>query len=318
MDTNEKIQQILNAQQLTVKQVYRDGPRYWVGRVQRGDADLVLKTVIDDTAWVSPDSHKVFRPSDQLRAEMSVLRGLEAAKDELAGNVQTVVASSEAEENTWMLRTFDAGVGMAAGNSPFVYRPEFFVDDVREAVLDYIESFQRLTPTLRACLPDMPHALQTTLAAKMTAVDLASPSELLTPFAATVTAYLEARRELHDTSRDTLSHGQTFPPHIYLNDGRVSMIDWENASLNNSMQDYVMLWIRGFDNPGWQYSFVERLAERGILGSDDDHEIWRMEVLLQAAGNLNYLHWSRSEPAELQTRAIASLRRQIEDVLAKA
>jgi hypothetical protein len=307
---------MLAEEHLRVAEIYRNGPRYWVGRVVRPGQELILKAVIDDAAWSSPGSDRIFRPSDQLRAEIAVTEALWHYRDDLAGMAVELVRY-EAGDETWMLRELMGGQNMAAGMSPFVFRADFYEPGVSEAVSDYVEGVQRLTGQVLEVLRAAPLTSQMSLAAKMVAVDLDQPTDLLAPYTQAIRSFLLARESLHDACSGTLTHGQVFPPHIYLMQGRAGLIDWENACLNNHLHDFVALYIRGFAQPQWQRAFVERLEQRGVLQTAQDRTLWGVEVLLQAAGNLNYLYWSRYETAAEQAAAIASLRRQIEAVLRK-
>jgi hypothetical protein len=204
---------------------------------------------------------------------------------------------------------------MAAGKSPFVFHEDFFEPKIYRLVLDYICGYQELTPKLRAKLEAVPLADQHILQFKMMAIDLDNPSGWLAPYASAIRDYLEPLHGFHDSHLDTLAHGQVYPPHIYLEGRQVNMIDWENVTLNNAMQDFVALWIRGYGKPDWQTEFMEELGRRGTNKRKEHQKLWDLEVLLQSAGNLNYLFWSEVESDSIKTVAAASLKQNIEKIL---
>jgi hypothetical protein len=310
------VEQLLAALGLTATDIYRDGPRYWVGRVSRDDQDLILKVVIDDSPWVDAETQVVYRPSDQLKTEISVSAGLEQYADEITGNVPCVQASSS-EGEIWILRELQKGQDMGRSKSPLLFRPEFFTDSMTTSLIDYVISYQALSSKLQPLLPPPPYAGQSSVAAKMKAIDLDNPTELLEPYAPAIRDYLVRYSALHDQHRNTISHGQVFPPHIYRQGDKVGFIDWENAGMYNHLQDFVSVWIRSFQQQDWREGYLNQLTERGILATPDDHILWRMETLLQSGGNLNYLFWSKNEEPADQAELIVSFRRQIEEVLAK-
>ncbi|HUD11104.1 MAG TPA: phosphotransferase [Candidatus Saccharimonadia bacterium] len=310
------VEELLASMNLTVTEVYRNGPRYWVGKVVRNREAAVLKVVIDDSPWVEPETREEFRPSDQLQVEILASVELKRYAREVSGNVPKALAFSFAPA-PWMVRTFQMGQGMARGGSPLLFRSEFYTEAITESVIAYILSYQKLTPELQVKLPAGRHSAAASLAAKLKAIDLDSPSDLLAPFAAAIRDFVLPHTELHDRNRNTLSHGQVFPPHIYWHKNRIGLIDWENAGINNHLQDFVAIWIRSFSEPAWQDEYIERLVRHGVLATEEDRMLWRTEVLLQSGGNLNYLFWSTNESPSDQALAIAGMRRQIEEVLAK-
>lgn len=311
------VEQLLKAEDLTPREVYRDGPRYWVGRVARGEKRLLLKVLVNDEPWQRGDSGEWFWPADQLRTELRVTQSLSNHADELRGITPKLVAGG-LEQPVWMLRELSTGQSMAAGESPLMYRPEFYDPELTEAVLAYIRDFQRLTPQIAEEADMAVRPPHTTLAAKIYDIDADHPTELWEDYAPAVRAYLMERQELYDANRGVLTHGQVFPPHIYWDGARMSMIDWENAALGNGLADLVAVWLRGFDNPGWQEAFRGRLRRHGWLAGPEDEELWRLEVLIQASGTLSYLFWSKFETPAQKTAAIASLRRQMRIALDNA
>ncbi len=312
----DQVEKILSRLELTVAKVYRDGPRYWVGKVTTptGKAQL-LKVVIDNTAWANPLTGETFRPSDQLRTEIMLFDALGRHRAEQGLSPAQIIVES-APDSAWVLRRYYDGRDMAAGKSPFVFHEDFFEPKIYKLVLDYITDYQELTPKLRAKLEKAPLADQHALQFKMVAVDLDNPSGWLAPYAAAIRDYLAPLHSFHDKHLNTLAHGQVYPPHIYLDGHQVNMIDWENVMLNNSMQDFVSLWIRGYGRPDWQAEFIHGLSLRGLLAGKVEQQMWDLEVLLQSSGNLNYLFWSKLEDEATKTVAAASLKLNIERILA--
>jgi hypothetical protein len=306
------IERLLESKRLTIVNVYRDGPRYWVGQVSTRDGEnLILKAVVDDTGWTEPDTEVTHQPSDQLKAEISISAALEQHSQHIAGNVPCIKDSSS-EGDIWILRELQKGRDMSIGKSPLIFRPDFFTDVSIESLVDYIVSYQRLSPLL---VPLLPHPA--TVVEVMRPVDLDNPTELLAPYAPAINAYMDEYSEIYARHCETLTHGQVFPPHIYQYADTVGFIDWENANLRNHLQDFVSVWIRSYRHPVWRDKYLELLIKRGLLIRPEDRVLWRMEVLLQSAGNLNYLFWSKNEEPRDQATLILGFRRQIEEVLAK-
>lgn len=302
--------------QLELVRVFRDGPRYWVGLVRRGEDQLVLKLVLDDTPWVSPGSDQRFRPSDQLRTEIEVVKALGEHRSKIKGRV-TALAGFSIDHEPWMLRQDLGTENVADNDSPLVFRPEFFAGEAGRSVLEFIASYQLVTTELRGSVERSPHTAQTTLEARMVIANLEQPIEPLAPYAARISDFLAERRDLHDSRRDTLAHTQVFPVHIFVSpQGEVGLIDWENACLSNALHDFMSLWIRGLAHPDWQRGLELWLAQRQRVRTDDDRELWLVERLLHAVGALNYAYWSHHESPAVRQRAIDLLTRCIRTTLA--
>ncbi len=300
---------ILADQDLVVERVYRHGPRYWVGRVRRGKEVLVLKTVINDEPWQDGFSGQTFWPSDQLRVEIAMTRLLGEAAGELQGDIARLVAWSDTRPS-WLLRTLVPGRSLAACDGPFLFEPEFFQGDQAGTVVDYILSYQRMAPKLLAHLRLLPGADRLSLAARLASVHVLTPHERLRELAAAVRSYAMARQRLYDDSPTTIMHSQVFPPHIFVTDGRPSLIDWEGARTSHALEDVAALWVRGYAQTAWQSEFMALLKRKELIATALDEHLWHLEALLQVFGNLDYLYWSRAEPEAERRAAIAVLERQ--------
>jgi hypothetical protein len=295
--------------------IFRDGPRYWVGRIEHEGKSAILKTIIDDSSWTSSISGRTFHPSDQLRMEVRVVEALHAHRGQIQGMTTDLIRYSSGDE-PWMLREMWKSKSMAAGGSPLVFKPDFFHMDMTEGLVSYIQCLQALTPAFAPMLLESPLLEQSQLAFIMDHSDLDQPTDLLEPYAERMIEYLLERRGLHDSCLTVLAHGQVFPPHIYRENGMIGLIDWENVNLDTHLHDYVSIWVRGYRHSDWQFAFVDYLVQHGILADDRSRELWNIEILCQASSILNYLFWSNLESAEEQAAAIAALRRQINSVLA--
>jgi aminoglycoside phosphotransferase (APT) family kinase protein len=305
---------IMTREGLELQRVLRDGPRYWVGRVSRDGEMLLLKVVTSDEPWLSPASRRQFRPSDQLRAEIFALRQLGEHEGQLAGRVPRVLASST-NELVWALREEVPGTDMAGTAGSYVFAPEFYEQVSPAEMIDYIASYQALTPELEALARTTPQTDQTDLVSKLVIGDLDNPQEHLQPLSEKVNKFLREHGDFHDAQIATLAHGEVYPPHIFYADGQVCLIDWENVSLSHPLSDYCAVWLRSYDNKAWQGQYLSGLERRGILGGPERQKLWNIEVVYQSAKNLNYLYWSQIEPPEIKRAAVAALRRNIENVL---
>jgi aminoglycoside phosphotransferase (APT) family kinase protein len=295
-------------------QVYRDGPRFWVAHVRGQDEDYVLKVVIDDTPRVVSPTSPPFCASDQLRNELAILVNLGAHANRLVGNMPRVIASSSVSP-TWILRTFTAGRPATRDQSPFLYHPRFYEDDYWLPMVDFVLSLQALSEDVAKAMPRLAASTHTLLAQKLEALGLADPPPPLAPLADRLAAWFAERQPLHDESRMWLSHGQMYPPHMFITEAGASVIDWENTCFSNRLQDMVSIWIRGHDAPGWQDRFYAEIERRGLL-AENGSTLWDTEVMLQAAGNLVYSYWSQTESAEVRAEIGANMQQHILKLLA--
>lgn len=307
-DLPPAVSAILESQNLTWEHTIRQGPRYFVGSVQGGDGGnrLILKAVIANEPWRSAHTQATFRPSDQLQAEITTLALLGRHGGGICGRVPTLHASS-AGDPVWSLRQVIGGQDMAANDSPFVFANRFYTMVEPAVLIDYVTSFQLVTPQLRAHLAGTPRTDRAGLEAKLVVAGLSNPQPRLQPYAAAVWAYLNERHQLHATAPQVLSHGEIYPPHLFIEDGQICLIDWENAGLDNPFHDLVAVWIRASGNAGWQAQYRAEIGRRGPQLASNWQQLWELETVYQAAGALNYLDWSRLETPDQQASAEAWL-----------
>ncbi len=301
----DNVKNLLDERHLEVRQIFRDGPRYWVARLSGKDGEWIIKSVFNDTPWTSSRTGNTLTHSFQLQQEALVFKTL-------AGNEGKVETDPHGQ---WFVRPYVASKDMTAGPSPFIFKEEFFEPKNYRPLLDYIEHYQGLTPKIRPALEANPLSTEHDLEAKLFAIAYQNPSEILAPYAEAAHAYLNKLHSVHDRSMDCLSHGQMYPPHILISDGVVEVIDWESASLNHRLADYTALWIRGFDHPRWQNELLDELHERGAFDFPHSQQLWDIEILLGSSGNLNYLHWSDLEDDTVKAKAIPALKQNIEKIL---
>jgi aminoglycoside phosphotransferase (APT) family kinase protein len=300
-----QVRDVVQRESLVVEEVNRNGPRFWVGKVRSGEKLLIAKAVIDDQPWHDPGTGWEFRPSDLLSTEIAVTAALGPQ-----------VWLSADDGRSWFVRAIVPGAGLAAGASTLQAHGAMFEDSVTAALVEFVLSYQALTTRFRGLLEQSVGTKKARLKPSTAWYDLQHPAEPVKPYASAIAAMAERHEELHDRRIDTLVHGELYPAHIMLHDGKVGLIDWENARLDNSLSDFVTLWSRGFDRPEWQQRLMKELEARGVLVSDEDRALWDLEVLLQAAGNLKYLHYSKLEPPELRERAAAAFSGYIERAVA--
>jgi hypothetical protein len=308
------IKELLVKENLLVDQILRDGPRYWVAAVRQGQSQLILKAVINDETWSSPGTSKQFTTSDQLRAEIIALQGFGSHEDKLAGRVPKLVASS-LEPPVWSLRERILSQDMAGTVGSLLFRPEFYELVAPDRLVDYIMSYQEITPELGELAAATPQSDQTSLNSKMIIADLDYPQSHLTRLSTRVNAYLRTQESWHDQQVKVLAHGEVYPPHIFLEDDEIILIDWENFSLNNPVSDIMQVWIRAYDNPPWRAALKDALWQKSSLAKKDLEKLWDLELLYQSSRNLNYLHYSVIESSEQIRAAAASFTANIEEVL---
>lgn len=313
-----EVSAILASQGLVQTRVMRDGPRYWVGEVRRngGGEPLILKIVINDEPWRSTDTQTFFRPSDQLKAEIATIKFLHSRAKLAQVRVPNYYASSETDP-VWFIRQSIGGRDMAAGDSSFVFAERFYSEVTPEALIEYVLGYQQATPGLKLTLKAAPRSFQADLRAKMYLGGLHTPQPRLQPYATAVNTYLEDRRELHDTAETALIHGELYPPHLFIEDGQICTIDWENAGLDNRLHDLVAVWVRAYGSSGWQAKFRQEIRRRGAEFGPNWQELFDLEVVYQAARALNYLDWSCAETPEVQRLVEMWLRANLDEVLGR-
>ncbi len=315
MISSPAVADLLGRLQLEPVRVYRNGPRCWVAHVRRDRTDYTLKYAVGGSEWYGPTSGTRYVSSDRLVNEIQIMGALAKGQIGLAGTVPRVIDASTDGE-IWVLREFSAGAAMSVGHSNFMFAPAFFEAANWNAALDFVISLQQATEQIRPLFTSKFDGRDyTTLAARIEHARLSQPSPSVEPYAGEIAQWFGGRDAQYDARREVMIHGEMYPPHIFMQDGAVVVIDWENAMLGGVFQDLAALWVRGYDRPEWQRVFVDELEDRGVIADEDDRQVWDTATMLSVLSNLNHLPDADNEPDDTKSEIFHSLGRQVERIL---
>jgi hypothetical protein len=301
-----QVRNIVEHERLEVGEVIRSGPRYWIGRVRRAGRWMILKVLLDNTIQPSPGGGSEIDPAGAMETEIRLFLALQRSKRKGAGEPEVV--GYELGRQPWLLRALQQGHSLSAGLSPTIFSDELYRPEVTEALVDSLARLQELKSEFKGLIKPVPLK-------HMTSKDYLEPVGLVAPYARDAWAALQSEFDYYDDRLDAVTHGQAFPPHIYLHNGLVSLIDWEDAGMRSKMYDFVTVWLRGFMNEPWKRSFLNTLRQRGILATQEDERLWQIETLVQSYGMLIYFHWTQVETPAQRLEAVNSLKHQVEAVL---
>lgn len=309
----ENAGQLLSRLHLKPIQIYRSGPRFWVGHVSRDSQDYVLKVAVAHDEWIGQASGKAYRSSDRLANEIAMMDAVERSEAHIEGRVPRIVKASTTGGHIWVLREFTQGQSMSVGGSNFLFKPEFYEADTWRAAIAFALSLQKSTDVLASYFESrFDRSDYTTLAARVRNSGLPDPSPWLAPYANEVASWLAGRDRLYDQRCDVFVHGELYPPHIFAARGPLTVIDWENAIVGSRFQDLAAMWIRGHDNPSWQQAYVRELERRGAINSAEDRELWNTTTLLACISNLHHMYWHHNEPEAVKENIRSNLVRILE------
>ncbi len=100
-----------------------------------------------------------------------------------------------------------------------------------------------------------------------------------------------ARRFLPDTP-PVITHNEPYASHIFVENGKIALIDWENVAWGHRLHDLSILWMRLIDREDWRDRLYGLLEADGYLESRGERMVWDLEILVQSIANLNYFHFN--------------------------
>lgn len=286
-----EVQRVLDEEKLPVKQILQHGPRYAVVSTEADGQYAIFKMVIPEARGKTNYSEETL--VEVITKEAALLSFLGEHKNDIRGLVTPILRHSKKE--AWYLRGLLRGRPMASALEPFPFDPSFFEATTPEAVFEFFHSLHkvsaevppRLAGTFVTHWPKAIHHRRfvDSLSDNYQHPLVAEHHEFIADFVYT------ARRFLSDTA-PVITHQEAYASHIFVTDGRIGLIDWENASWGHRLHDLSTLWMRWIDHPDWQRRLEELLDEAGYFDTPSERMIWDMELLVKAISNLNWFHFN--------------------------
>jgi aminoglycoside phosphotransferase (APT) family kinase protein len=310
------IQALLDRNHIELIEVLRYGPRFASLKVSYHGETGFFKCSLPRA------EQELFRPSDygwsihdneaeldrRILREAHVLDHLARSSDY---NFEPRVIAISSDGPAWSVRTFVEDNNFAQGESTFAFADHFFTQVEPEQIVDLFANIQRHTATVPAHIdqlidladlrklaysPHMQHAL-----------DYAQSLPFLSANDKVIVEHILSSAWRHYNPKTfVLTHGEAFPPHFVRGEhGELGLIDWENASYDDALYDFSVVYKRVFSDPAWQEKFVAILRHRGYF-EGTGRKRWQAELLTQSLLNHRYVSGDGSFGNEAyDTRALA-------------
>lgn len=298
--------EVMLAQGLPVKQVLQNGPRYAVVSTEYEGNYAIFKMVIPGARNpVIPGSHDPYKwvpLSDIMLKEIRLLEMLDSLRDQIDGLTAHLYSYSTEPGCTWYLRELYEGKPLGDSRVAIRFDRRFYEEVTPEAVMGYLASLHRLSPEVTPELKELfsvswPYDLHTKQLVAVLGEEFNHP--LVRKHHKKIGEFLlQTQRDVAGL-RTVVTHYEPYGTHTFVQNGRIGLIDWEQAALGHRLYDLAVIWIRTFDHPVWQDELKRQMEVRGYL-DEDSRTAWNMLVLVQAIANYNHFHGAPLSDREYQ------------------
>ncbi len=253
--------------------VFREGPRFYVIGGKYGGEKVIFKADLEASTKRLPKARL------RLRREGIFLRHVRLE------HVPLFYARGVEEEIFWLLEEWVPGKSQEMGESTLLIRDSFFTEQNLKYSLEFLNELHRLSERPR---PEFEkHFSRYTLADYVYLMRIDRPSLLGRQLATKVDTFVKRQHRLFNETQTVVTHHELYGPHIFVNDGEMNVIDWENVGWGNPAHDFVELWVRSFTHPRFQSKLFQRFRA-SQKDKDVFDRLFRLEVILQGIGNLNH------------------------------
>jgi hypothetical protein len=288
---------ILDQNHFTPVRVLRYGPRFICLEVRSGERRGMFKMVLpvsERTAAIAPPDYKW---TEYERVDLLEKRLLKEAlflqffSQQLGGSgfEPQIIALSETSP-VWSLRTYIDSRPMSAWDSNFIFSQRFYKQVTPRQAVDFFHKLHRLSDDIPQSLADLVKVFTSTLVntsrfdrsvkRAATMPQFAAAAERLREcFAAATPRYRDYRR--------VITQYEPYSCHLFVVDGKLGLIDWENVGWGHPLQDLSVLWMRCFEAPEWQSEYVRVMEEYGYF-EGNGRLFWESELLIQSFANHQY------------------------------
>ena len=322
------VHQILEDNNLVPLRVLRYGPRFVCIHTRNGEQEGMFKMVLplnergphntpEGYAWTDHDNISVLER--RLLKEALFLQYFSQALGPDGFEPQIQALSDESP--VWSLRTYIAERTMSAWDSNFIFSQRFYTDVEPHQVIDFFRHMHRLSNDLPATLTEMITEFDSTLknASRFErSVDRAKQIPQFVQYASKLEELFSSFEPRYADFKPVVTQYEPYSCHLFVVNGKVSLIDWENVGWGHSMQDLSVLWMRCFDAPQWQAEYVKLLEAYGYF-EGNGRLYWESELLIQSFANHQY--FAEGGPignADYDERAVKFFSGTIEKILSES
>lgn len=312
-DVPADVADVLAEQQLEIVKIWRRGPRFWTGLVRLPDngdipgQEAVLKVVLNDWPWQLQTNATEWHSSDQLLAEADVLLALGEYRHRLSGHLPSILGHKR-DRPAWTLRSMVYGRGIDLAANGFGFDSTTWHSQDTKRLVNYIRDYQKLSLELPELAVSTAKGDPQYMDAWVSWLDLDNPAEALTTYSYDIKNYLTDLVPWVKSLPHVLVHGEVYPMHIYVDEGKLALIDWENAQRGNEMIDLVTYWLRGTTHIDWQADFKRQVADsERLLNPNEFNKLWDFMVVTGAAGTIRHLELAPEIAPEFRQAAVTDL-----------
>ncbi len=319
------VRQVLADNHLKPLSVLRYGPRFVCIKVAMGKDIGMFKMMLpqDERATAAPADFFWTEHEEPARLEHRLVKEARflqyfAGQLKPEGLEPQVLAVSD-QAPVWSIRRFVDGPSMAVDDSNFVFTSSFYHQVSPRQMVDFFRSLHQASANLPQPLTHLIDGEVSELCNPVRLGHIIERMEQMPPFAH-LTEHLRDRlaqaAPAYSDYQPVIAQYEPYPCHLFMVNGRISLIDWENVSWAHPLQDLSIVWMRSFDNPAWQAEYSKIIKEYGYF-KGHGQLYWDSELILQALAN--YRHFSINGPigtADYDRRALAFFTQTINQTMA--
>lgn len=322
------VRHTLEKNNLVPLRVLRYGPRFVCIHVQNGKQEGMFKMVLplsergphntpDGYTWTDHDNISVLERRLLKEALFLQYFSKHLGPDGFEPQIQAL----SVESPVWSLRTYIANKTMSAWDSNFIFSQRFYAEVEPHQVIDFFRHMHRVSDSIPEPLSDMISEFVSTLTNKNRferSVERAKQMPQFAQYAKKLESKFASYADNYSDYQPVVTQYEPYSCHLFVVNGKVSLIDWENVGWGHTMQDLSVLWMRCFDAPKWQDEYVKLLESYGYF-EGNGRLYWESELLIQSFANHQY--FAEGGPignAEYDERAVKFFSSTIDKILSES
>lgn len=322
------VRSVLVDNNLIPLRVLRYGPRFVCIHVRNGGLEGMFKMVLplkERGAHNTPEGYTWTDHDNILVLERRLLKEalfLQYFSQHLGPNgFEPQIQALSEESPVWSLRSYIAEKTMSAWDSNFIFSQRFYTEVEPHQVVDFFRDMHRVSDNLPEPLNDMIAEFVSTLTNPSRferSVDRAKQMPQFAPYAVELERRFATYTDDYANYTPVVTQYEPYSCHLFVVNGKVSLIDWENVGWGHTMQDLSVLWMRCFDSPEWQDEYVKLLETYGYF-EGNGRLFWESELLIQSFANHQY--FAEGGPignADYDERAVKFFAATIDKILSES
>jgi hypothetical protein len=278
-------------------EVLRYGPRFICLVVKTGNRIGMFKMVLPVDERTPANT-----PPDYKWTEFEAIEALERRllKEALflqffsqqlgeAGFEPQIIALSEGTP-VWSVRTFIKERPMSAWDSNFILSPRFYQHVTPRQAVEFFHKLHQLSPAVPQSLTEYIKAFVSTLTNSNRFERSVARAKAMPEFAGLADHLAERFAAVQPRYADytrVITQYEPYGCHLFLVNGKLGLIDWENIGWGHPLQDLSVLWMRCFDDPEWQAEYIRVMDEYGYF-EGNGRLYWESELIIQGFANHQY------------------------------